>query len=104
MPVRGRRPEDEKPLFRALNEQRLIRPVGAEQNGAAQAQASASAGTEQAASAQAGGAPQAEQGPIARALGNAQQNNWVYPSVANTLRQTGLVDKADALLSRLTGR
>ena len=107
MPVRKRRPEDEQPLFRAVNEQRLIAPVVGGQNGAPQAEeqggAGGGVGTEQAAS-QASQAGQGGKGPIARALDRAQENNWVYDSVANKVRENGLADKADEFLSRLTGR
>lgn len=110
MPVRSRRPEDERPLFKALNEQRLFGPVGPGQNGASQASGQqeeeprSSAGAEQASSPQAGGASQGEKGPIARALDRAQENNWVYDSVANMIRERGLAAKADELLSKLGGR
>ena len=106
MPVRAKRPEDEKPLFRSVNGQQLIRPVGAGQAEAAQAtaeqEASSGAAQEQAAP-QAQGTSQGQKGPIAGALDRAEENNWVYGSVANTLRQTGLVSKADELLSKLSG-
>ncbi|CAA9531995.1 MAG: hypothetical protein AVDCRST_MAG05-4509 [uncultured Rubrobacteraceae bacterium] len=97
MPVRDRRPEDERPLFRAVNEQRLIGPVGAqesqeESNGAEETQASYQAQ---------GGAAQGEKGPIATALDKAEQNNWVYPSVAQMARDKGLLDKADEVLGRV---
>ena len=98
MPVRERRPGDEKPLFRAVNGQQLFRTAGGEPEEAAQEQPRASAGGQ--AAPQAG---QAEGGPVARALDKAQQNNWVYGSVANTLRETGLVARADELLSKLHG-
>ena len=107
MPSRAKRPEDEKPLFRSVNGQQLIRPVGAGQAEAAQATAEQekSRGTTQGqAASQAQATSQGQKGPIAGALDRAQENNWVYDSVANTLRQTGLVSKADALLSKLSSR
>ncbi len=91
MPVRNGRPQDEQPLFRAVNEQRLMGPVSGgreereEPHGATEAQA----------------APQAEKGPVARAVDRAQENNWVYPSMANKARETGLLDKADEVLNRV---
>ncbi len=94
MPVRNRRPEDDKPLFRAVNGQQLMRPVGGEQEetpGAGKSQASP----------QAEAAHQAEEGPIARAVGKAQENNWVYPSMADKAREKGLLDKADQILDRV---
>ncbi len=96
MPVRDRRPEDDRPLFRAVNEQRLIGPVGGgqerqeEPHGAGEAQTS-----------QAGGTHQGERGPIARAVDKAQENNWVYPSMADKAREKGLLDKADEVLNRV---
>ncbi len=109
MPVRGRRPEDDKPLFSALNDQRLIRPASAGQNGASQAavqqkESGASTETQQASSSQASETSHGGKGPIAKAVDKAQENNWIYGSVANKARQTGLLDKADGLLSKLTGR
>ena len=109
MPVRGRRPEDDRTLFRSLNDQRLIRPVSTGQNGASQAavqqkESGASTETQQASSSQASGTSQGGKGPIAKAVDKAQENNWIYGSVANKARETGLVDKADELLSKLTGK
>ena len=96
MPVRDRRPEDDRPLFRAVNEQRLIGPVGAQES---QEEPTGAEGTQ--ASSQAEGAAQGEKGPIARAVDRAQENNWVYPSMADMAREKGLLDKADELLGRV---
>ncbi len=96
MPVRDRRPEDERPLFRAVNEQRLIGPVGAQES---QQDSNGAEGTQ--ASSQAEESNQGGKGPIARAVDRAQENNWVYPSMADTARQKGLLDKADEVLSRV---
>ncbi len=96
MPVRDRRPEDERPLFRAVNEQRLMGPVGVESEG----QEASGAGESQTAS-QAGETSQGEKGLIARAVDRAQENNWVYPSMANAAREQGLLDKADEVLNRV---
>ena len=71
-----------------------MRPVGGEQE---EPQA---AGESQAA-AQAEGPHQGEKGPIARAVGRAQENNWVYPAMANKARETGLLDRADQLFDRV---
>ena len=93
MPVRDRRPGDDQPLFRALNEQRLIGPVGGGQGESREAggsQASSQAEPNQ-----------GEKGPIARAVDRAQENNWVYPSMADKARERGLLDKADEVLDRL---
>ncbi len=99
MPVRDRRPEDERPLFRAVNEQRLIGPVGAQES---QEESNGAEGTQ--ASSQAEGTAQGEKGPIARAVDRAQENNWVYPSMANMARERGLLDKADEVLDRVRAR
>ena len=97
MPVRDRRPEDERPLFRAVNERRLIGPVGGGQNSQEETQSTQGSQT----ATEATGAPQAGKGPIATAVDKAEQNNWVYPSVAQMAREKGLLDKADAVLGRL---
>jgi outer membrane biosynthesis protein TonB len=94
VPVRDRRPEDERPLFRAVNEQRLIGPVGGGQDGQESTGGSQTATRTAAAS-------QAEKGPIARAVDRAQENNWVYPSMAEKAREKGLLDKADEVLNRV---
>jgi hypothetical protein len=96
VPVRDRRPEDDRPLFRAVNEQRLIGPVG----GQASQEEPPGAGGAQTAT-QAEGANQLEKGPIARAVDRAQENNWVYPSLADKAREKGLLDKADEVLNRV---
>ena len=98
MPVRDRRPEDDRPLFRAVNEQRLIGPVGGGQDG--QEEPQGSGGGSQTAT-QTAEASQGEKGPIARAVDKAQENNWVYPSMAEKAREKGLLDKADAVLNRV---
>ena len=97
MPVRDRRPEDERPLFRAVNEQRLIGPVGGGQD--SQEEPDGTAGSQTAT--QAAEAPQGEKGPIATVIDKAEQNNWVYPSMAQMAREKGLLDKADEVLGRL---
>ncbi len=100
MPVRDRRPEDERPLFRAVNEQRLIGPVGAQES---REESNGAEGTQEASSG-AQGAAQGGKGPIARAVDRAQENNWVYPSMADKAREKGLLDKADEVLSRVKAR
>ena len=97
MPVRDRRPEDERPLFRAVNEQRLIGPVGGGQDSQEETQSTQESQT----ATEATGAPQAGNGPIATAIDKAEQNNWVYPSMARMAREKGLLDKADEVLGRL---
>ena len=98
MPVRDRRPEDEQPLFRAVNEQRLIGPVGGGQD--SQEEPHETGGSQATAQAE----PQEEKGPIGRAVDKAQANNWVYPSIADKAREKGLLDKADEVLSRVKAR
>lgn len=97
MPVRDRRPEDERPLFRAVNEKRLIGPVGGGQD--SQEEPDGTGGSQTAT--QTAEAPQGEKGPIATAIDKAEQNNWVYPSMAQMAREKGLLDKADEVLGRL---
>jgi len=97
VPVRDRRPEDERPLFRAVNEQRLIGPVGGGQDSQEEPQRTGGSQT----ATEATGAPQAEKGPIATAIDKAEQNSWVYPSMAKMAREKGLLDKADEVLERL---
>jgi outer membrane biosynthesis protein TonB len=97
VPVRDRRPEDERPLFRAVNEQRLIGPVGGERG--SQEEPDGTGGSQTAT--QTAEAPQGEKGPIATAIDKAEQNNWVYPSMAQVAREKGLLDKADEVLGRL---
>ena len=96
MPVRDRRPEDERPLFRAVNEQRLIGPVGGGQD--SQEETDGTGGSQTAT--QTAEAAQ-EKGPIARAVDKAQENNWVYPSMAEKAREKGLLDKADKVLNKV---
>jgi outer membrane biosynthesis protein TonB len=97
VPVRDRRPEDERPLFRAVNEQRLIGPVGGGQDSQEETQSTQGSPS----ATQATGASQAGKGPIATAIDKAEQNNWVYPSMAQMAREKGLLDKADEVLGRL---
>ncbi|MDP9455425.1 MAG: hypothetical protein M3Q60_06450 [Actinomycetota bacterium] len=107
MPVRERRFGDDQPLFKAVGEQQLlIRPAGPEQAETAQAtdQEAPREATQGQSAPQTQETGQGEKGPIAGALDRAEANNWVYGSVANMLRQTGLIAKADKLLSKSSGR
>jgi len=97
VPVRERRPEDDRPLFRAVNEQRLMGPVGVGREGQGETQSTGGSRS----STQATEAPQAGKGPIATAIDKAEQNNWVYPSMAQMARERGLLDKADEVLSKV---
>jgi hypothetical protein len=93
LPVRDRTPEDEQPLARPVNEQSLARPAGGEQEDVAQAK-----------SHQAEEASQGVKGPVTRIVDKAQENNWVYDSVAEKARENGLLDKADELVARARNR
>ena len=98
MPVRDMRPEDDQPLARPVNEQPLARPASGEQEEAAQAEPQ---GAEEAQTAPQGQeASQGEKGPVTRIMDKAQENNWVYDTVAKKARENGLLDKADDLLAR----
>jgi outer membrane biosynthesis protein TonB len=97
VPVRDRRPEDERPLFRAVNEQRLIGPVGGGQDSQEEPQGTGGSQT----ATQGAEASQGEKGPIATAIDKAEQNNWVYPSMAQMAREKGLLDKADEVLGKV---
>jgi len=100
VPVRDRRPEDEQPLVRSVQEQQLIRPAGGAQDAAPQAgggQGEIGASGE----AQAEQSGQGGKGPISQAMDSAQENNWVYDSVAQKARESGLLEKADEVLSKV---
>jgi hypothetical protein len=98
VPVRDRRPEDEQPPIRSVQEQQLVRSVGGEQDEAAQPVDGQEEGQEEG---QAGQARQGEKGPISAAMDRAQENNWVYGSVAEKARKTGLLDRADEVFSKV---
>ncbi len=98
MPVRNRTPGDEQPLARSVREQPLARSVSGEQEEAAQAEPRQA--EEEQTAPQAEEARQGEKGPATRAMDKAQENNWVYDSVAKKAREKGLLDKADELLNK----
>ena len=100
MPIRNMTPEDDQPLARPVREQPLARPTGGEQEEAAQAETSQAEQT----APQTEAAHQGEKGPVTRVMDKAQENNWVYGSVAEKARETGLLDKADELLSKARNR
>ena len=104
MPVRDRRPEDDQPLARPVNEQPLARPTSGEQEEAAQEAGGSGPAPDQEERAAPGAGGADEKGPIARTMDKAQENNWVYDSVAKKARETGLVDKADELLDKARNR
>ena len=98
MTVRGRIPEDEQPLARPVREQPLARPVGGEQEEATQAESYRA--EEDKTAPQAEETRQGEKGPVTRIMDKAQENNWVYGSVAEKAREKGLLNKADELLNK----
>jgi len=102
VPVRNRTPEDEQPLARSVGEQPLARSVGGEQEEAAQAEPYGA--EEEQTAPQAGEASQGEKGPVTRIVDKAQENNWVYDTVAEKARENGLLDKADEFLARARNR
>jgi hypothetical protein len=102
VPVRNRTPEDEQPLARSVGEQPLARSVGEEQEEAAQAEPHGA--EEEQTAPQAGEASQGEKGPVTRIVDKAQENNWVYYTVAEKVRENGLLDKADEFLARARNR
>jgi hypothetical protein len=102
LPIRDRTPEDEQPLARPVNEQSLARTASEEPEAATQAE-SHQAEEEQTAP-QAGEASQGEKGPVTRIMDKAQENNWVYDTVADKARDNGLLDKADEFLARARNR
>jgi len=107
LPVRNMRPEDEQPLARPVNEQQLARPASEEQ---AEATREAEGEHDEPRREEGQTAPpadetrQGDKGPVARAMDRAQENNWVYGSVADKARETGLVDKVDGLLDKARNR
>ena len=76
-------PEDAQPLARPVHDQPLARPVGAEEE-------------QQEVTSQ----PEAEKGPVEKVLDKAQENGWVYDSVAQQARERGLASKADELINK----
>ena len=98
MPVRNRTPEDEQPLARSVGEQPLARSVGGEQEEAAQAEPYGA--EEEQTAPQAEETSQGEKGPVTKLIDKAQENNWVYGTIAEKAREKGLLDKADEFLNR----
>jgi hypothetical protein len=102
LPVRDSTPKDDQPLARPVNEQPLARPAGGEQ--AEPTQAESHEAEEAQTAPQAQEASQGEKGPVTRIMNKAQENNWVYDTVAEKARDNGLLDKADDLLARAKNR
>jgi hypothetical protein len=95
VPIRNRTPEDDQPLARPVSEQPLARPTGGEQGEATQTEPH---GAEERTAPQAEETSQGEKGPVTRVIDKAQENNWVYDTVAEKAREKGLLDKADEFL------
>jgi hypothetical protein len=86
-------PEDAQPLARPVHDQPLARPVGAEEE---QLEETPQAEEQQEETSQ----PEAEKGPVEKVLDKAQENGWVYDSVAQQARERGLASKADELINK----
>ena len=86
-------PEDAQPLARPVHDQPLARPVGAEEE---QLEETPQAEEQQEETPQ----PEAEKGPVEKVLDKAQENGWVYDSVAQQARERGLASKADELINK----
>jgi hypothetical protein len=95
VPIRNRTPEDDQPLARPVSEQPLARPTGGEHEEATQEEPH---GAEEQMAPQAEETSQGEKGPVTRLIDKAQENNWVYGTIAEKAREKGLLDKADEFL------
>jgi hypothetical protein len=88
-------PEDAQPLARPVQDQSLAAPVGTEQEEQIEEAPQAEEQREE--------APQPgaeEKGPVEKVLDKAQENGWVYDSVAQQVRERGLASKADELINK----
>jgi hypothetical protein len=79
-------PEDAQPLARPVHDQPLARPVGETPQAEEQQEETPQ--------------PEAEKGPVEKVLDKAQENGWVYDSVAQQARERGLASKADELINK----
>ena len=86
-------PEDAQPLARPVHDQPLARPVRAEEE---QLEETPQAEEQQEETSQ----PEAEKGPVEKLLDRAQEDGWVYDSVAQQARERGLASKADELINK----
>jgi hypothetical protein len=94
MPPENSTPEDAQPLARPVHDQPLARPVGEEE---VEPEEAPPAEEQQEEALQ----PEAEEkGPVEKVLDKAQENGWVYDSVAQQVRERGLASKADELINR----
>jgi hypothetical protein len=98
MSVENGASEDEQPLGRPVNEQRLARPLVREQEQASQVE-----GEQQEAR-----QVEKERGLISKAVDKARERGLVDESMVEKAREKGLVDKADEAIdkarNRLSGR
>ena len=95
MPPENSTPEDAQPLARPVHNQPLARPVGEEK---VEPEEAPPAEEQQEEAPQ----PEAEEkGPVEKVLDKAQENGWVYESVAKQARERGLVSKADEMINKV---
>jgi hypothetical protein len=87
-------PEDAQPLARPVHDQPLARPVGTDKGEAEEEQ------LEEAPQAERQQEEEREKGPVEKVLDKAQENGWVYDSVARQARERGLTSKADELINK----
>ncbi len=95
MSPENRTPEDAQPLARPVHDQLLAKPVGTEQEEARGKE------EEQPEEAPQQRAAEREKGPVEKVLDKAQENGWVYESVAKQARERGLVSKADEMIDKV---
>ncbi len=93
-----RTPEDAQPLARPVHDQPLARPIGAEQEEAEEEQLEETPQAEE--QQEETSQPEAEKGPVEKLLDRAQEDGWVYDSVAQQARERGLASKADELINK----
>ncbi len=98
MSPENRTPEDAQPLARPVHDQPLARPVGAEQEEAQEGQLEETPQAEE--QQEETSQPEAEKGPVEKLLDRAQEDGWVYDSVAQQARERGLASKADELINK----
>jgi hypothetical protein len=94
-------PEDAQPLARPVHDQPLARPVGADKGEAEEEQLEEAPQAErQQEETSQPETEEREKGPVEKVLDRAQENGWVYDSVARQARERGLVSKADELINK----
>jgi hypothetical protein len=88
-------PEDAQPLARPVHDQPLARPVGTDKGEAEEEQLEEAPQAERQQEEE-----EREKGPVEKVLDKAQENGWVYDSVARQARERGLASKADELINK----